>query len=92
HNDFHYYEMCFLKVGIMFDWEMFSRMWWCFQVVCDFIFWYFNIGIDVYGSYMIKIETISDWEVVVVLYVDDWVIKLFFKEYYCYGCYLMNWA
>lgn len=92
HDNVTRYESRFTEAGILPDRETLSKTWRCSQTVCEFISSELHLPVEAHVSRQSRIETVNDHKQAAVLFADDGIIKLFYREHHRYGCFSMNWG
>ncbi|MGE8269681.1 MAG: DNA helicase UvrD [Stenotrophomonas geniculata] len=92
HDDYARYKGRFVAAGLRVDTDSLKVSRRCSVTVCQFISNQLGVSIVAHEERETAVRFECDPDVVLALYRDPSVVKLFYQEHYRYGCFSENWG
>lgn len=92
HTDYKKYIKHFEDIGVKPNREYLNKSWRCSPTVCNYITE--NLGIDIHSHSEVEttVKFISNEDEADMIFKDNNIVKLFYRENYKYECFSRNWG
>ena len=92
HSDYNKYKKAFSSIGLELDLTSLNKSYRCSPTICDFIADSLEIDIQSHRQDAVRIVTVEDQALVDAIFVNNDIVKLFYRESYKYSGYTKNWG
>jgi superfamily I DNA/RNA helicase len=92
HSDYLKYQKRFKTNRVKIDADYLNKSWRCSPTVCNFISDKIGIPIESHREDEVNIKFIDNEEDAKLIFEDNSIVKLFYRESYKYECYSRNWG